>query len=88
MDLKQPGDVYIFSVDIVNGGSIDAMIDSIEKMPTLTSKQAKYLNYTIEYQNREAINAKQLVEKNSSVRIKVKVEFRNDISASDLPSTS
>ena len=86
--LTTPGDFYEFTIDVVNDGSIDAMIDGITKTPTLTETQAKYLNYIIEYQNGESINTKQLVEKESFVRLKVRVEFRKDITASDLPTTS
>ena len=86
--LTNPGDFYEFTVDVVNNGSIDAMIDSVTKTPELTDNQKKYLNYIVEYQNGESINTKHLVEKNSYVRLKVKVVFRKDISASDLPSAS
>ena len=86
--LTTPGDFYEFTIDVVNSGSIDAMIDGVTKTPTLTTAQAKYLNYIVEYQNGESINTKQLVSKNSFVRLKVRVEFRKDISASDLPTTS
>ncbi len=86
--LNMPGDFYEFTIDVVNNGSIDAMIDSVIKEPTLTTNQAKYLNYIIEYQNGESINTKQLVSKESFVRLKVRVEFRKDITASDLPTTS
>ena len=87
-NLTTPGDFYEFTIDVVNSGSIDAMIDGVSKTPTLTTAQAKYLNYIIEYQNGESINTKQLVTKNSFVRLKVRVEFRKDITASDLPTTS
>ena len=86
--LNMPGDFYEFTIDVVNNGSIDAMIDSVTKEPTLTETQAKYLNYIVEYQNGESINTKQLVSKNSFVRLKVRVEFRKDVIASDLPTTS
>ena len=86
--LTNPGDFYEFTIDVVNDGSIDAMIDSVTKTPELSDTQKKYLNYTVEYQNGEAINTKQLVMKESFVRLKVKVEFRKDISASDLPTQS
>ena len=86
--LNNPGDFYEFTIDVVNDGTIDAMIDGITKTPTLTEAQAKYLNYIIEYQNGESINTKQLVAKNSFVRLKVRVEYRKDITASDLPTTS
>ena len=57
--LSKPGDFYEFTIDVVNNGSIDAMIDSVTKTPTLTTTQAKYLNYIVEYQNGEAITTKQ-----------------------------
>ena len=86
--LNMPGDFYEFTVDIVNSGSIDAMIENVIKNPELTTEQAKYLKYEITYQNGESINTKQLVSKESFVRLKVRVEFRKDIVASDLPITS
>ena len=64
------------------------MIDGVTKTPTLTTAQAKYLNYIVEYQNGEPINNKQIVSKGSFVRLKVKLEFRKDITASDLPTQS
>ena len=72
----------------MNDGSIDAMIHSVTKTPELSDIQKKYLNYIVEYQNGESITTKQLVSKNSFVRLKVKIEFRNDITASELPTTS
>ena len=83
--LNLPGDYYEFTVDVVNAGSIDAMIESITKEPELTETQQKYLNYIITYENDELITTKQLVEKESFVRLKVKVELRKDIDPSDLP---
>ena len=86
--LEVPGDFYEFTIDVVNEGTIDAMIESIVKTPTLTTTQAKYLKYEVEYQNGESINTRQLVKKDDFVRLKVRVEFRNDITPSDLPKTS
>ena len=83
--LNNPGDFYDFSIDVVNNGTIDAMIDSIEKISALTEEQAKFMNYIIEYENGNTISTKQLVQANSFVRLKVKVEYRKDISNTDLP---
>ena len=85
VELELPGDFYEFTVDVVNNGTIDAMIESINKEPNLTTTQQKYLNYTIEYQNGEQIASKQLVSTNSFVRLKVRVEYKKDLTASDLP---
>ena len=83
--LSKPGDFYEFTIDVVNNGGIDAVIDSVTKTPELTDNQKKYLNYIVEYQNGEAITTTQLLEKKSFVRLKVKLEFRKDITAVDLP---
>ena len=83
--LNMPGDFYEFTVDVVNNGTIDAMIESINKTPILTEEQAKYLDYTITCQNNLEITSKQLVKKDESVRLKVRVEIRKDIDPSDLP---
>ena len=37
VELNTPGDYYEFTVDVVNDGSIDAMIDSVVKTPELTN---------------------------------------------------
>ena len=84
-NLDLPGDFYEFTVDVWNRGTIDAMLESITKTPELTEQQAKYLNYTIEYQNKEPIQDKQLVKANEYVRYKVRVEYRKDINVEDLP---
>ena len=85
VSLNLPGDYYEFTVDVVNNGTIDAMIESIEKTPVLTTEQEKYLNYTITYANDEQITTKQLVKKEETLKLKVKVELRKDVDPSDLP---
>ena len=86
--LNLPGEFYEFTVDVVNSGTIDAKVDSISKTPTLTESQAKYLNYIVEYENGESIQSKQLVKANKFVRLKVRVEYRTDLTETDLPSTT
>ena len=83
--LNMPGDFYEFTVDVVNGGDIDAMIENVAKTPDLTEEQAKFLKYEVSYQNGEAITTKQLLAKNTTMPIKVRIEYRKDLIASDLP---
>ena len=83
--LNMPGDFYEFTVDIVNSGSIDAMIESVIKNPELDASQKKYLNYEVTYQNGEAITTEQLLEKDTTMPIKVRIEYRKDLISSDLP---
>ena len=83
--LNIPGDFYEFTVDVVNNGSIDAMIDKVTKTPELTSEQAKYLKYEVSYANGESISSKQNIASGVTMPIKVRVEYRKDLIASDLP---
>ena len=48
-NLLKPGDYYDFSVDVVNDGTIDAMIDSIVKTPELTAEQSKFFKFEATY---------------------------------------
>ena len=83
--LDMPGDFYEFTVDVVNAGSIDAMIENVIKTPELTTEQAKFLKYEVSYQNGEVITTKQLLAKDTTMPIKVRIEYRKDLVASDLP---
>ena len=42
--LSKPGDFYEFTVDVVNAGSIDALIEKIEVICDITAEQKKYIN--------------------------------------------
>ena len=83
--LNMPGDFYEFVVDVVNGGDIDAMIENVVKTHDLTEEQAKFLKYEITYQNNAPITTKQLLAKDTTMPIKVRIEYRKDLIASDLP---
>lgn len=83
--LKKPGDYFEFSLDIVNDGSVDAMIANVIKTPDLTTEQAKFLKYEVSYANNEPINNKQLLRKGTKTPIKVRIEYRKDLSNDDLP---
>ena len=85
--LNNPGDFYEFTIDVVNSGSIDAMIENVVKTPDLTEEQTKFLKYEITYQNGEAISNKQTLAKETSMPIKVRIEYRKDLSNTDLPTS-
>ena len=86
-DLTTPGDFYKFTVDIVNEGSIDAMIESIAQVPELTTEQKKYLRYEVEYIDGTSINDSQLLKSGETKTISILFSYRNDIPVSDLPNT-
>ena len=88
VELNTPGEFYEFTVDVVNEGSIDAMIDSVVKTPITGTSYAKYIKYEVSYENGESISTKQTLKKGTSTPIKVRVEYRKDLVASDLPSSA
>lgn len=83
VDLFKPKDSYEFSVDVVNNGSIDAMISSITATE-LTANQKKLFEYVITYDDGAALKEKQLLVHNSSDKYKVTVRYKDDISSTDL----
>ena len=87
-NLKTPGDYYEFSVDVVNDGTIDAMIDSIVKTPELTEEQSKFFKFEATYQNGDPIATKQTLKTKTRTPLIVRVEFRKDLTAADLPKTT
>ena len=82
--LTNPGDFYEFTVKEVNKGTIDAMVSTISKTG-LTTTQAKYLDYTVTYSDGTALAEKQLLKSNQSETLKIRVAFKKDITAADLP---
>ena len=82
--LTNPGDFYEFTVKEVNKGTIDAMVSTISKIG-LTTVQAKYLDYIVTYSDGTAVSEKQLLAANQKETIKVRVAFKKDLTASDLP---
>ncbi len=85
--LSKPGDSYEFSVDAVNKGTIDAMLSGFSAT-SLTADQQKYLTYTVTYGDGATISTKDYLKKGTSETIRVRVRFRDDLTATDLPSSA
>lgn len=85
--LSKPGDSYEFTVDAVNKGTIDAMLSGFSAT-SLTTDQQKYLTYTVTYGDGATISTKDYLKKGTSETIRVRVRFRDDLSATDLPSSA
>lgn len=89
--LKLPGDFYEFTVDAVNGGTIDGMIDSVSyKMNNVeisdTNPLPSFLNYSVTYKDGVKFGENHILKANSRETYKVRLEFRTDISSNQLPS--
>ena len=88
--LNLPGDYYEFTVDAVNGGSIDAMIDSIDSKlngATITTLP-DYLNYTVTYSDGVPLEANHQLLHNTTETYKVRIEYRTDIELNQIPATN
>ena len=81
--LNQPGSVYEFTVDVVNGGSIAAKTSAA---PTLGGNtQTGIFNYTVTWSDGSAITANTTLAAGATKTAKVRVEYKKDITVSQLP---
>ncbi len=87
--LNEPGDFYEFTVDAINAGSIDGMIESVTSKlndaPITTLPN--YLHYYVTYSDGVAISPNQYLKVGDSEKYKVRIEFKKDIETTDLPTT-
>ena len=86
VDLEKPGDFYEFNVDIVNAGTIDAMISEVLRTG-LDSSLEKYITYTVKYTKGIELQEKDSLKAGASENIVVRVEFNKDVNEEDLPQT-
>ena len=91
--LENPGDFYEFTVDVKNGGTINAKIaDNGISNTALTSTQDTYVNYTVTYSDGTAIATGDKLSKSGATisgitdtrTIKVRVEYDTNITAEQL----
>ena len=85
VNLQTPGDFYEYYVDVNNDGTIDAMIGSLSNT-SLTTNQAKYLAYTVTYDDGAVIEQYDKLDSGDMVTLKVRVEYKTDLNPEDLPS--
>ena len=86
--LSTPGDYYEFTVDTKNDGTISGMIDSIESKVNnqYISTLPSYLSYSISYSDGMPLLANQQLNAGASETVRVRIEYKKDITASELPS--
>ena len=83
--LSNPGEFYGFNLDIVNDGSLSAVIESFNKT-VLTEEQQKYLSYEINYVDGTAINIGDFLGENETNTISVLISYKEN--PEEMPSTS
>lgn len=84
VSLTDPGDYYEFTIDAVNNGDIDGMLDTFSDLG-LTEEQLAYLKYTVTYADGEELAQYQELNAGDTCTFKIRIEFRDDIQAEDLP---
>lgn len=84
VSLLKPGDSYSFTVDVVNAGTIDAMV-SVVSNTGLSDEQKKYISYSVTYSNDLDVNTKDSLNAGYKRKLRVIVKYRTDLDASDLP---
>ena len=84
--LKNPGDFYEFTVDAVNAGTIDAMIDTISsKMGGVEIETLpNYMEYSVTYSDGVPLEKNHYLKAGETKTYKVHIGFKKDIDASDL----
>ena len=92
INFTKPGDFFEFTTDMVNDGTIDAMVDVVDNKTyasngTTEIELPDYLTSTVTYNDGIEIRQNQELKHGTSEKIKVRVEFKKDITASDLPSS-
>ena len=85
--LSTPGDKIVYTVDLVNKGTINAKIDNIEKT-VLTSEQQRYLTFKVTDQNGKEISQGDILEKGETKKITITIEFIKDLTKEDLPTST
>ena len=93
VNFSLPGDTYEFTVDAVNDGSIDAMIDTVTTgvyaANGVTQKEMPdYLDFTVTYSDDVELAQNHILRAGTRETYKVRVHYKEDITASQLPSTA
>ena len=88
--LEEPGDFYEFTVKVVNGGTIDAMVNTVTSMmnnAVINNNLPNYLEYKVVYIDEIPIEPNHELNATQVETYKVKVGYRTDINPGDLPTT-
>ena len=85
VDLEKATDFYSFTADIINDGTYDAKIDTIEILPVLTTEQQNYFKYEVTYSDGTQIQTNDALDSGTSENIKVYLEYKENADTSLYP---
>ena len=82
-----PGEYYEFTVDAINGGTIDGMVSVVSNKlnGTEITTLPNYLEYKVSYADDLDIEPNHLLAAGTSEQYKVHVGYKKDIDVSDIP---
>ena len=83
--LENPGDYYDFNIDVVNAGTINAMIDTISIQPVLTENQQKYLDYIVTYEDGVSLAENQRLDAGDSETLRIAFIYKEADDPDDYP---
>ena len=88
--LQKPGDYYAFYVDVKNDGTIDAMISEVVSKinNVVVTTLPSYLEYDVTYADEYPIESNHILTVNEKETLLVRVAYKHNLSALDLPSTA
>lgn len=79
--LDSPGSIYYLYTDIINDGTIDAMIDTF----SISGLSEEFLDINLTYSDGVEIKRYDLLKAGSKDTIQIEVKFTEDITIEDLP---
>ena len=88
---EKPGDFYEFTVDVVNDGSLDAMVETVTSKMNNTiidNNLPNYLEYNVTYEDGIAIANNHMLNAGKIETYKVRVAYSTNINPDDLPTTA
>ena len=85
--LSRPKDYYEFTVDVKNDGTLPGKV-SISELSGITADASSVIDYSITYINGRTVAIGDILNAGAKKIIKVKVFYKDDISAIDLPSSN
>ncbi len=93
INLVNPGDFYSFTVDAVNSGSLDGVINRVESKFYESDGETEielpsYLSYSVTYEDGSPIEKGQRLNSQEEKTYKVKVKYNTNVEAEELPTTN
>ena len=82
VNLTNPGDIYAFTVDLTNNGSVPALINTLN-ITELTEEQKVYLRWKVEYEDESPLEVGDLLKAGETKKVHIYLEYKN-LRAKDL----